>query len=62
VSNTQLSFRIFQLADAALSAMGKAKQGTTDEATKAFQHVQDEITQFGAPPPQKASGKTSWNN
>jgi hypothetical protein len=51
--NTQLSFRIFRLADAALSAAGKAKQGTTDEATKAFLRVQDEITHFGAPPPRK---------
>ena len=36
-----------------MSAAGKAKQGTTDEATNAFLRVQNEITQFGAPPPRK---------
>jgi hypothetical protein len=45
--------KIFQLADAALSAAGNAKQGTTDEATNAFLRVQKEIARFGAPPPRK---------
>ncbi|KAN0132168.1 hypothetical protein V8E53_009934 [Lactarius tabidus] len=44
---------IFRLADAALNAAGKAKRGTTDEATDAFLRVQDEITHFCAPPPRK---------
>jgi hypothetical protein len=53
VCNTQFPFSIFRLADAALNAAGKAKWGTTDEATDAFLRVQDEITHFCAPPPRK---------
>lgn len=48
-----ISFSIFRLADAALSAAAEAKKGTTNEATNAFQHVQDEIIEFGAPRPRE---------
>ncbi len=50
-SNTQLLFSVFQLADAALSAAGRAKKGKTSEATGAFQLVQEEIKRFGFPTP-----------
>ncbi|KAH8981957.1 hypothetical protein EDB86DRAFT_393015 [Lactarius hatsudake] len=38
---------IFRLADAALSAAGRAKKGTTTEATEAFARLQEEIKRFG---------------
>ncbi|KAH8990443.1 hypothetical protein EDB86DRAFT_1776711 [Lactarius hatsudake] len=44
---------VLQLADAALSAAGRAGKGTTPEATGAFERVQEEIKRFGPPPPQK---------
>ncbi|KAH9056288.1 hypothetical protein EDB87DRAFT_1258271 [Lactarius vividus] len=46
---------IFRLADAALSAAGRARKGTTAEATDAFVRVQEEIKQFGRSP-QKGKG------
>ncbi|KAH9008952.1 hypothetical protein EDB85DRAFT_2283374 [Lactarius pseudohatsudake] len=42
---------VLQLADAALSAAGRAGKGTTAEATGAFERVQEEIKRFGPPPP-----------
>ena len=48
-----ISFSIFRLADVALSAAAEAKKGTTNEATNAFQRVQDEIIEFGAPRPRE---------
>ncbi|KAI9435105.1 hypothetical protein H4582DRAFT_1972877 [Lactarius indigo] len=44
---------VLRLADAALSAAGSAKEGTTVEATDAFKHVKEEIIRFDPPPPQK---------
>ncbi|KAH8980113.1 hypothetical protein EDB92DRAFT_1901629 [Lactarius akahatsu] len=46
---------VLQLADAALSAAGRAGKSTTAEATGAFERVQEEIKQFGPPPPQKGT-------
>ncbi|KAH9035752.1 hypothetical protein EDB85DRAFT_841285 [Lactarius pseudohatsudake] len=46
---------IFRLADAALSAAGRAGKGTTAEATDAFVRVREEIKQFGPPSPQKST-------
>ncbi|KAH9175842.1 hypothetical protein EDB89DRAFT_287927 [Lactarius sanguifluus] len=40
---------ILRLADAALSAAGKAKKGTTTDATEAFARLQEEIKIFGPP-------------
>jgi hypothetical protein len=51
--NTQYPSSIFRLADAALSAAGKAKKGKTPQAADAFLCVQDEIVRFGSPPPRK---------
>ena len=45
-------FSIFRLADDALTAAGKAK-GRTPAAEDAFLLVQDEIIQFGSPPPRE---------
>ena len=46
-------FSILGLADAALSAAGRAKKGKTPEATNAFLRVQEEIKIFGSPSPRK---------
>ena len=46
-------FSIFRLADAALTAAGKAKKGRTPAAADAFLLVQAEIIEFGSPPPRK---------
>jgi len=51
VHYAQHLFSIFLLADAALSAAGRADKGTTNEATEAFLRVQREIKSFGSPPP-----------
>ncbi|KAH9017891.1 hypothetical protein EDB84DRAFT_1628145 [Lactarius hengduanensis] len=45
---------VLRLADVALSAAGRAKKGTSSEATEAFLRVQEEIKRFG-PPPQKGT-------
>ncbi|KAI9449359.1 hypothetical protein BJY52DRAFT_1307843, partial [Lactarius psammicola] len=46
---------VLRLADAALSAAGEAKKGTTPEATDAFLRVQEEITRFGPPSPRRSA-------
>ncbi|KAH8980109.1 hypothetical protein EDB92DRAFT_304284 [Lactarius akahatsu] len=46
---------ILRLADAALSAAGKAKKGTTTEATEAFARLQEEIKRFGSPSSRKGA-------
>ncbi|KAH9009579.1 hypothetical protein EDB84DRAFT_1571137 [Lactarius hengduanensis] len=46
---------ILRLADAALSAAGKAKKGTTTEATEAFARLQEEIKRFGPPSSRKGA-------
>ncbi|KAH9035757.1 hypothetical protein EDB85DRAFT_2212427 [Lactarius pseudohatsudake] len=46
---------ILRLADAALSAAGKAKKGTTTEATEAFTRLQEEIKGFGPPSSRKGA-------
>ena len=43
--NTQYPCSLFLLADSALDAAGRAKKGKTNEATDAFQVVQEEIEQ-----------------
>ncbi|KAF8265881.1 hypothetical protein EI94DRAFT_1787225 [Lactarius quietus] len=48
--------KIFRLADAALTEAGKAKKRRTPAATDAFLLVQDEIVQFGSPPPNDTPG------
>ncbi|KAH9017270.1 hypothetical protein EDB85DRAFT_678591 [Lactarius pseudohatsudake] len=47
---------ILRLADAALSAAGRAKKGTTTEATEAFARFQEEIKRFGPPSRKGAPG------
>ncbi|KAH9049825.1 hypothetical protein EDB83DRAFT_1389510 [Lactarius deliciosus] len=47
---------VLRLADAALSAAGKAKKGTTTEATEAFARFQEEIKRFGPPSRKGAPG------
>ncbi|KAI9435098.1 hypothetical protein H4582DRAFT_703410 [Lactarius indigo] len=46
---------ILRLADAALTAAGRAKKGTTAEATEAFSRVQEEIKLFGPPSSRKGT-------
>jgi hypothetical protein len=43
VHNTQHPSSLLRLADAALSAAGRAKKGKTPEATNAFRRVQEEM-------------------
>ena len=45
-----------RLADAALSAAGRANKGTTSEAAEAFLRVQEEMKLVGSPPPNDAPG------
>ena len=47
---TQPLSSILRLADAALSAAGRANKGTTSEATDAFLHVQEEMKRLGSLP------------
>ncbi|KAI9449355.1 hypothetical protein BJY52DRAFT_253032 [Lactarius psammicola] len=46
---------VLRLADAALSAAGRAKKDTTPEATEAFLRVQEEIKRFGSPSPRQGA-------
>ena len=55
VHNTQHPFSVLRLADAALSAAGRAKKRKTSEATDAFLRVQEEIKRFGPPSPRKGA-------
>ena len=51
--NTQHSFSILRLADAALSAAGRANKDKSSEATEAFLRVKEEIRLLGFPHPQE---------
>ena len=48
---------ILGLADAALSAAGRARKGRSSEATGAYLRVQEEIKRFGSPKGAQAPGK-----
>ena len=48
-------FSILGLADAALSAAGRARKGRSSEAADAFLRVQEEIKRFGSPSPRKGA-------
>ena len=56
VHRAQQLFSILRLADAALSAAGRANNGTTSEAAEAFLRVEEEMRLVGSPLPGHAPG------